>query len=84
METGMYDLVEKILVGVSFIAVGGALALAFFAIFAQSIFGSKTIHVQLDRLLQLIEQTNEQLKQIIGHLDKSENRNKDSEHKNES
>jgi hypothetical protein len=79
METGMYGLVEKILVGVSFIAVGGAIALAFFAVFAQSIFGSKTIHVQLDRLLQQIEQTNEQLRQIIEHLESSENRNKEKD-----
>lgn len=51
-EAGMYQVVEKILFGVSFIAIGGAVALMFFFIFAPSILGSKTIHKQLEKLQQ--------------------------------
>jgi len=40
----MYQVVEKILFGVNFIAIGGVVALMFFFIFAPSILGSKTIH----------------------------------------
>ena len=70
MEVGMYELVEKIWRGVSFIAVGGVMAIIFFFIFAPSILGSKTINKQLDKLGKQIEEMNEQLKQIAGHLDK--------------
>jgi hypothetical protein len=69
MDTDIYGLVQRILWGVGFIAIGGALALMFFLIFAQSIFGSKTIHQQLERLLRQNEQINEQLKQIAQHLE---------------
>lgn len=69
----MYELVEKILWGVSFIAIGGALAMIFFLIFAQSILGSKTTHSQLDKLLQQIKHINEQLKQVIQRLEKDRN-----------
>jgi hypothetical protein len=37
MEVGMYELVEKIWHGVSFIAIGGVMAIIFFFIFAPSI-----------------------------------------------
>ena len=60
----MYELVEKILFGVSFIAIGGTVALIFFFVFAPSILGSKTTHKQLERLQQETERMNEQLKQI--------------------
>ena len=70
MNTDMYGLVERIMWGVSFIAIGGAIALMFFLIFAQSILGSKTIHEQLEKLLRQGEQISEQLKQIAQHLDK--------------
>ena len=69
MDAGMYELVEKILYGVSFIAIGGAAALMFFFIFAPSILGSKTIHKQLEQLRRQTEQMNEQLKQIARHLE---------------
>lgn len=72
MDAGMYELVEKILHGVSFIAIGGTLALVFFFIFAPSILGSKTIHKQLEGLQQQTEDMNEQLKQISQHLKKGE------------
>jgi len=78
MDAGMYELIEKILRGVSFIAVGGAVALIFFFVFAPSILGSKTTHKQLEKLGKQIEEMNEQLKQIAGHLKKEkEKRNKE-------
>lgn len=70
MDTDMYDLVERIMWGVSFIAIGGAIALIFFLLFAQSILGSKTIHEQLEKLLRQGEQISQQLKQIAQHLEK--------------
>ena len=79
MEVGMYELVEKIWQGVRFIAFGGAIALIFFFVFAQSILGSKTVHKQLDKLGEQVEKMNEQLKQIAAHLKKEkEKRNKRS------
>ena len=68
MDVGMYELVEKIWQGVSFIAFGGTVALIFFLVFAPSILGSKTIHKQLKDLRGQIEEMNEQLKKIAGHL----------------
>ncbi len=76
MEMGMYELVERIWQGVSFIAFGGAIALIFFLVFAPSILGSKAIHKQLDKLGGQVEKMNEQLKQIAGHL-KKENEKRD-------
>jgi hypothetical protein len=79
MEVGMYELVEKIWRGVSFIAFGGAIALIFFFVFAQSILGSKTVHKQLDELGRQVEKMNEQLKQIAAHLKKEKGkRNKET------
>jgi len=76
MDAGMYELIEEILHGVSFIAVGGAVALIFFFIFAPSILGSKTTHKQLDNLGKQIEEMNEQLKQIAGHLKREKEKRK--------
>jgi hypothetical protein len=70
MDTGMYELVERILYGVSFIAIGGTLALIFFFVFAPSILGCRIIHKQLASLQQQIEQINEQLQRIAQHLEK--------------
>ena len=67
MDAGMYEIVEKIWYGVSFIAIGGAVALIFFFIFAPSILGSKTIHKQLENMGRQIEEMKEQLKKIA-HL----------------
>lgn len=72
MDVGMYELIEKILHGVGFIAIGGALAIIFFFIFAPSILGSKTTHKQLDDLKKQIEEMNEQLRQIAQHLEKKD------------
>ena len=76
MDAGMYELIEEILRGVSFIAVGGAVALIFFFIFAPSILGSKTTHKQLENMGKQIEEMNEQLKQIAKHLEKGKNNRK--------
>jgi len=76
MDVSLHELVEKILWAVSFIAIGGVLALMFFLIFAQSILGSKTIHSQLEALLRQSRQICEQLKQIAQHLEK-EKKSKD-------
>jgi hypothetical protein len=72
MDTSIYQLVEKILWAVSFIAVGGALALMFFLVFAQSILGLRTIHTQLEKLLHKAEQMAEQLRRVAEHLGKDE------------
>jgi len=68
----MYELVEDILRGVSFIAVGGAVAIIFFFIFAPSILGSKTVHKQLENMGKQIEEMKEQLRQIAQHLEKKD------------
>ena len=70
MDAGLLELVEKILWAVSFIAIGGAVALMFFLVFAQSILGSKTIHSQLEALLRQNREICEQLKQIARHLER--------------
>jgi len=75
MDVSLHELVLKILWGVGFIAIGGAAALMFFLIFAQSILGSKTIHSQLEMLLQQSKEINERLRQIIQFLEEEkENR----------
>ena len=70
MDASIYEVVEKILYGVSFIAIGGVAALIFFFIFAPSILGSKTIHKQIENLQRQVEQMNEQLKRIARILEK--------------
>lgn len=57
----MVENIESILHVVTFIAVGGLVAIVFFFIFAQIITGSKSIHKQLDRLTELAEQILEEL-----------------------
>jgi len=58
----MVENIESILRVVTFIAVGGLVAIAFFFVFAQIITGSKSIHKQLDRLTKLTEQILAELK----------------------
>jgi len=70
VDASLYELVERILWGVSFIAVGGALTLMFFLIFAPSILGLKAIHTQLEELLRQGKEISEQLKQVAQHLEK--------------
>ena len=69
MNMSMYELVERILWSVSFIAIGGVLTLIFFFIFAPSILGSKIIQKQIDKLQHHVEQMNEQLKKIADNLE---------------
>lgn len=69
MDESVHELIEKILHGVSFIAIGGAVAVIFFFIFAPSILGFKAIHKQLEKLQQQAEQIKEQLKKIAQHLE---------------
>jgi len=69
MDTDIYGLVERILWAVGFIAIGGAVTLIFFLVFAQSILGLRTIHEQLEKLLRQGEQISEQLKQIVKHFE---------------
>jgi hypothetical protein len=71
MDSDIYQLVEKILRGVGFIAIGGTFGVIFFLIFAQSILGSKKIQAQLEKLMHQAEQIGEQLKQIARHLEKT-------------
>jgi hypothetical protein len=72
MDPSLYELVQKILWGVGFIAIGGAMVVMFFLIFAQSITGSKTMCTQLDKLLKQNEDISRQLKQIAEHLQKEQ------------
>jgi hypothetical protein len=72
MEPSLYELVQKILWGVSFIAIGGVMVVMFFLLFAQSIIGSKTMCTQLEKLLRQSEDISRQLKQIAQHLQKEQ------------
>jgi hypothetical protein len=68
MEQGMIELLEKISRSTSFLAVGGAVAVMFLLIFAQSIFGSKTTHSQLEKLIGQTDRMNRQLEDIAHSL----------------
>jgi hypothetical protein len=70
VDANLLEIASKILWAVSFIAIGGGLALMFVLVFAQSILGSKTIHSQLETLLKQNRQICEQLEPIIQHLEK--------------
>jgi predicted PurR-regulated permease PerM len=60
----MIENIEAILKVVTFIALGGVAAIIFFFIYAQVITGSKTIHKQLERLIELNEEIVKLLKQL--------------------
>jgi len=75
MENGMIELLEKISRSTSFLAVGGTVALMFLLVFAQSIFGSKTTHKQIEKLLSETERMNGQLKQIAQCLKEGQGTN---------
>ena len=74
VDAGLIELVEKILWAVSFMTVGGTLAIMFFLIFAQSILGSKSIHTQIEILIKQKRQICEHLEQIAQHLESDGNR----------
>ncbi len=60
----MIENVESILRVVTFIAVGGLVAIVFFFVFAQIITGSKSIHKQLNKLIKLNEEIAELLRDL--------------------
>ena len=64
----MVELLEKISRSTSYLAVGGTVAVMFLLIFAQSIFGSRTTHSQLRKLLGETERMNDNLERIARHL----------------
>jgi hypothetical protein len=78
VDTGLIELVEKILWAVSFMAIGGTLAIMFFLIFAQSILGSKSIHSQLEILLKQNKQICEHLKQIAQQFEEGQKKSEKS------
>jgi len=80
MEQGMLELLEKISRSTSFLAVGGAVAVMFLLIFAQSIFGSKTTHSQLEKLIGQTDRMNRQLEDIARSL-KERGQGRDKEDK---
>jgi len=80
VDPGLFELVQKILWAVSFMTIGGTLVIMFFLIFAQSIFGSKTIHSQLEILIRQNRQICEQLKEIAHHMEKEKKKSKSSDH----
>ena len=67
-DPGMYELLEKILWGVSFMAIGGTVAVLFFLIFAQTINGSRTTHSQLQAVLRQMDKMNGHLQEIAERL----------------
>ncbi len=77
VDANLLEIVKKILWAVSFLAIGGGLALMFVLVFAQSILGSKTIHSQLEALIKQSRQICEQLKQITQHLEKEKKNSED-------
>jgi hypothetical protein len=69
MENGIQDVVEQILTVVTFIAMGGAVAITFFFIYAQFILGSKRVQHKLESLDGQLKRTNELLDEISRRLD---------------
>lgn len=73
-DPGLYELTQKILYCVGFMAIGGAVAVMFSLIFAQTIMGSKYIQAQLRELVDQTTKINEQLTRIADALTKNESR----------
>jgi predicted PurR-regulated permease PerM len=65
MGQGMLELLEKISRSTSYLAVGGTVAVLFLLVFAQSIFGAKTTHSQLKKLIEQSERMNKKLEDIV-------------------
>lgn len=68
MENNIVETVEKILTAVSFIAIGGAVAIIFFFMYAQVILGSKRIQHKLESVDGQLKRTNELLEEISKRL----------------
>jgi uncharacterized membrane protein YjfL (UPF0719 family) len=75
----MLDTLDNILRVVTFIAVGGLVAIVFFFIFAQTITGSRTVHKQLEKLIR----QNEEIARLLRQL-KAESTKKTSEKERDS
>lgn len=60
----MFETLDNILQVIFFIAVGGLVAIVFFFVFAQTIIGSRTIHKQLDKIIEQNEKIGELLKKL--------------------
>ncbi|MBN1795723.1 MAG: hypothetical protein JW804_03540 [Sedimentisphaerales bacterium] len=73
MGKQMYETVEDILRVTTFIAVGGTFAILFFFIFAQTIIGLKTLHKQLEKL---VEQNEKMLELLRKNLKKTDSNKK--------
>lgn len=73
----MFEVVQDILRAVTFIAVGGVVALVFFFVFAQTIIGSRTIHKQLQKLIEQNDQLERRLKELCLQLQKRQERQND-------
>ena len=71
-DPGLYELTQKILYCVSFMAIGGAVAVMFALAFAQTIMGSRNIQSQLRQLLEQTTKLNEQLTRIANALAKDD------------
>lgn len=69
MDTGILELVERIFTAVSFIAVGGAIAVVFFFVFAPSILGLKRVQHKLESLDTQLKRANELLEEMSRRLD---------------
>ena len=64
----MYELVERIFQGVSFIAIGGAIAMIVFFIFAPSILGVDRTQRKLDGIGKQLDKISTQLGRIADRL----------------
>jgi len=69
MDTGMLELVQKILWATGFIAVGGTLALVFVLMFAPSIFGARAIQKQLQAMGEQLEHIQRLLEKTTASTD---------------
>jgi hypothetical protein len=69
MENGIITTVENISTAVTFIAIGGAIAITFFFIYAQFILGSKRLQHKLERVDGQLKRTNEPLEGISRQLE---------------
>lgn len=68
MEADVFETTEKILLAVTFIAMGGTAAIAFFFVFAQTITGSKRLQRQLEELEERTEHMIAVMEKIEEHL----------------
>ena len=63
-----------------FIAVGGLLAIVFFFVCAQSIVGSKSIHAQLQKIIEQNAQILIELRRLVSHFSRQNPDEKNNSH----